>query len=308
MAPPLHRPAESTLLLNDRLAPKKTSVFGPALLVFGIVLALGFAGYGYLESQRTERVVVALRAIPYGQQLAADDLGTIELPLHRPMQMAGIPDPNAIIGQYAARAIGVNDLLKPDMLMVEPPQQPVFPNGRELPANMTTIQFPVAAIGPVRDHDTINVGFNDAAGTQDLCVETGGAPVPSRSQIAARPALEAGPPANSKVAVRAISGALASGTPYACRLLQGVEVLYVDGETAYLSVSPYQALALQAVQAQGLALWGELYGRVSDPLPALDRLSPEQIDHEHLTALVADPESPPATPDRAPNESPREDQ
>ncbi len=300
MSTPLHRAGSGAApLLNERLAPKKKHVLGPLLLVFGILVFLGAGIYGYLESQRTERVVVALAPIPYGQRITADQLGTIELALHRPVQVAGLPNPQAIIGQYAARTIGVNDILKPDMLMTAPPAQPVFPNGRELPINMTTIPFPVSAIGPVRDTDTVNVGYNDASGTPDLCMELGGAPAPSRPQIEARPALRAGPPANSTVADRAANGESTIGAPYACRLMQGIEILYVESGTAYLSVTPYQALALQALTAQGIQLWGELYGRISDPLPAMDRLSPEQIQLDPLTRLVVEPNMPdaPATDD-----------
>ncbi len=293
MSIPLQRPGSGAApLLNERLAPKKKNVLGPLLLVLGIIVFLGAGIYGYLESQRTERVVVALTEIPYGQQITAESLGTIELALHRPVQVAGLPNPQAIVGQYAARPIGVNDLVKPDMLMTEPPAQPVFPNGRELPINMTTIQFPVSAIGPVRDTDTVNVGYTDTSGSPDLCMEMGGAPVPSRPQIEARPALQAGPPANSTVADRAAPGGGTLGTPYACRLMQGIEILYVAGDTAYLSVTPYQALALQALSAQGIQMWGELYGRVSDPLPSMDRLSPDQIQLDPLTRLVVEPNIP----------------
>ncbi len=293
MSTPFQRPGSgATPLLNERLTPKKKNVLGPLLLVLGIVVFLGAGIYGYLESQRTERVVVALTTIPYGQQITAEHLGTIDLALHRPVQVAGLPNPQAIVGQYAARTIGVHDLIKPDMLMTEPPAQPVFPNGRTLPINMTTIQFPVSVIGPVRDTDTINVGYTDASGSPDLCMDVGGAPVPSRPQIEARPALQAGPPANSTVADRAAMGESTLGAPYACRLMQGIEVLYVAGETAYLSVTPYQALALQSLSAQGIQMWGELYGRVSDPLPSMDRLSPDQIQLDPLTRLVVEPDIP----------------
>src|ERR1700710_2429431 len=89
--------------LSSSLAPRKSRMLPALLLVVGLVIALGAAAYGYIESQRTEKVVIIARPIAYGQQVVAEDLATIELPLHRPVQMAGITDPVAVIGKWAAR-------------------------------------------------------------------------------------------------------------------------------------------------------------------------------------------------------------
>jgi Flp pilus assembly protein CpaB len=80
--------------LGQVLTPKKSNLVPALLLVLGLVIALSAATYGYIESRRTEKVVIAVRSIPYGQPITADDLGTIELPLHRPVQLAGMGDPN----------------------------------------------------------------------------------------------------------------------------------------------------------------------------------------------------------------------
>src|SRR5262245_3003952 len=111
------------------------------LLIVGMVIALGAATYGYLESRRTENVVIAVRDIPYGHQIVADDLGTIELPLHRPVQLAGMVDPNAIIGTWAARTIGPNDVIQPTMLLAAAPDQPVYPSGQKLDKDTVPIPF-----------------------------------------------------------------------------------------------------------------------------------------------------------------------
>ena len=97
--------------LSSALTPKKSQVAPMLLLIVGIMASLAAAAYGYIESRRTERVVIAARDIPYAAQITVDDLAVIELPLHRPVQVAGITDPQAVIGQYATRQIGMNDLL-----------------------------------------------------------------------------------------------------------------------------------------------------------------------------------------------------
>src|SRR6266540_3156061 len=103
--------------LSSALAPKKSNLVPIILLIVGLVVAIGAAAYGYVESQRTEKVVIIVRAVAFGRQITADDLATIELPLHRPVQMAGITDPSAIIGAWPARDLGQNDLLNTTMLL-----------------------------------------------------------------------------------------------------------------------------------------------------------------------------------------------
>src|SRR3954462_8663284 len=91
--------------LGQVLTPKKSNLAPALLLILGIVIALSAASYGYIESRRTETVIVAVRSVPFGQQAPADDLGTLELPQHRPVQLAGIGDPGPGGGKWASREI-----------------------------------------------------------------------------------------------------------------------------------------------------------------------------------------------------------
>ena len=165
--------------LSQALNPKKSQL----LLVLGLIIALSAAAYGYLESRRTEQVVIAVRAVPFGQPITADDLGTIELPLHRPAQLTGLSDPAAIIGTWAAREIGPNDVIQPTMLMHNAPDQPVYPSGQQLDKDTVPIPFSIATIGPLTVHDLVNVGYNAPSGDPQLCVNSGGtvqsAPAPA---------------------------------------------------------------------------------------------------------------------------------
>lgn len=257
--------------LGQVLTPKKSSLAPALLLVLGIVIALGAAAYGYLESRRTEAVLVAVRAVPFGQQISADDLGTIELPLHRPVQLAGIGDAGAVVGKWAAREIGPNDLLQPTMLLDHAPDQPVYPSGQQLDKDTVPVPFSTATIGPLTVHDLVNVGYNAASGDAQLCRANGSdaSPMPATGQNA--------------------DGA-PQGRPFACRLLQRVKVLYVDDskELAYLQMTPYQSHTIWALQAAGVQLWGERYGATSDELPAMDRLDASQITTDRLTMTVSD--------------------
>lgn len=256
--------------LSQALARKNGSPLPAILIVVGLLAAIGFALFGYLESQRTEPVVVLTHDVPYGQQLRADDLGTIELPLHRPAQLAGISSQSAIIGQYAARNLGTNDLVQPTMLMAEPPTQPVYPNGEQLTVNMVPLPFSTITVGPITFRDRINLGFNDPSGDPALCDQA------LSAAGGKQPTLKV--PQTSAVQPRA----------YACRLLSAVRVLYVDTEqgVAYLELSPYQAHTVWALQAAGLQLWGERYGITSEPLGVLNRLDIGQVNHEDLTKPV----------------------
>lgn len=273
-------PTNPSAPLSQALARRRQSPLPAILLGIGLLAAIGLAVLGYLESQRTERVVVLVRDVPYGAQIVAEDLGTIELPLHRPEQLAGIGDPAAVIGQYAARDLGANDLARPAMLMAEPPGQPVYPNGQELAPNMVPLPFATTTIGPINFRDRVNIGFNDRSGSPDLCDE-------ARSAAAgAAPTVELSP--NTPAQPR----------PFACRLLSDVRVLYVDEADgiAYLELSPYQAHTIWALQAAGVELWGERYGATSDALPALDRLDIGQVNVEELSAPVPTPRPDTAIP------------
>jgi hypothetical protein len=261
--------------LNQALTIKKSNLGAALLLVIGLVIALGAATYGYLESRRAEKVVIAVRDIPYGHQIVADDLGTIELPLHRPVQLAGMTDPNLVVGTWAARTIGPNDVMQPTMLLQEAPDQPVYPSGQKLDKDTVPIPFSTMTIGPLTERDFVNIGFSDLEGDPKLCLSAGG------EAVAAAPA----PAADGATNV-----ADGQGRPYACRLLQRVKVLWVDAEksVAYLQVTPYQAHAIWSIQAANMMLWGERYGSTSDELPSLDRLDASQIDMTKLTLSVSD--------------------
>ncbi len=252
--------------LGQLLTPKRSSL-GPALLlVLGILLALGAAAYGLLESRRTETVIIAARAVPFGQQLTADDLATVELPLHRPAQLAGMGDPTQVLGRWAAREIGANDLLQPAMLLEHAPAQPVYPSGQQLDRDTVPVPFSTATIGPLTTRDLVNVGYNATTGDAALC----------RAQGGETPIVQAADSAQLR--------------PFACRLLQRVKVLYVDEEKelAYLQMTPYQSHTIWALQAAGVQLWGERYGASSDELPAMDRLDASQIAADRLTMTLSD--------------------
>lgn len=260
--------------LSQAMTKKKNNALPLILVALGLIVAIGFAVLGYLESQRTETVTIFIRDVPYGQQITAEDLGTIELPLHRPEQLAGIRNAQAVVGQYAARSLGVNDLAQPAMLMPEPPGQPVYPNGKELAINMVPFPFATDTIGPITDRDLLNIGFNDSSGDPALCdaalsASQGNEPTTKQPQ-------------NSPAIPRA----------YACRLLAGVEILYIEGATAYIQLTPYQAQTLWALEASNLPLWGERFGLESDvaELGVLDRLDMGQVNATDLTAPVPTPQ------------------
>ncbi len=263
--------------LSQALARKRVNPLPTILLAVGLLAAIGFAVLGYLESRRTERVVILARDVPFGHQITADDVSAIELPLHRPIQLQGIADAGAIIGQYAARDLGANDVVQPAMLLATPPDQPVYPNGQQLTANMVPLPFSTSTIGPISFRDKVNIGFNDPTGDPIVC-DTARSAAAGRSPTVVTPA-------NSPAQPRA----------YACRLLSSVRVLYVD-ETAglaYLELTPYQSHTVWALQAAGLQLWGERYGNTSDPLAFLNRLDAGQVNSTELTAPVPTPEAQP---------------
>ena len=261
--------------LGQVLTPKKSNLAPALLLVLGIIIALSAATYGYLESRRTEAVIIAVRSVPFGQQITADDLGTIELPLHRPVQLAGIGDASAVVGKWAAREIGPNDLLQGTMLLDRAPDQPVYPSGQQLDKDTVPIPFSTATIGPLTVRDLVNVGYNATSGDAQLCRANGG-------EVGSAPAPA---PASSQDAEGA-----SQGRPFACRLMQRVKVLYVDDGkgVAYLQMTPYQSHTIWALQAAGVQMWGERYGATSDELPAMDRLDASQIAADRLTMTLSD--------------------
>lgn len=254
--------------LGHVLTPKKSNLVPALLLILGIVVALSAATYGYIESRRTERVLIAVRSVPFGQQITVDDLGTIELPMHRPAQVAGIGNPNLVIGRWAAREIGPNDLLQRNMLLDTRPDQPVYPSGVKLDRDTVPVPFSLDTIGPLTHHDVVNVGYNSQTGDPAMCRANGG------------DVQETGP-----VEVGAVRG-----RPFACRLLQRVKVLYVDeGKgVVYLQMTPYQAHTIWSLQATQVQLWGERYGATSDELPSMDRLDASQIELDRLTMTLSD--------------------
>jgi hypothetical protein len=269
--------------LSQALARKRSNALPLVMLAFGLIVAVAFAVLGYLESQRTEPAVILLRDIPYGHEITAEDLGTVMLPLHRPQQLAGIGDPATVVGQYAARDLGAEALVQPAMLLVEPPEQPVFPNGQALNPNMVPLPFATTSIGPLTARDTVNIGFSDRAGSPDLCDSAKSAAAGERPTMVAAP-----------------SG-LAQPRPFACRLLSAVRVLFVDeaAGVAYLELTPYQAHTIRALHAAGLDLWGERFGASSDLLPALERLDVGQVNLEELTAPAEGGELSPIPADQA---------
>ena len=268
MATPFNQP------ISQALNPKKSNPLPTLLLVIGLCIALGAGAYGYLESRRTEQVVIALRAIPFGQQISADDLGTLELPLHRPAQLAGLRDATAIIGKWAAREIGPNDLLQPTMVLDTAPDQPVYPSGQQLDKDTVPVPFSTATIGPLTYRDFVNVGYNAASGDPQLCVTNGGA-VQNASSVPAPEAPDDQTP---------------QGRPFACRLLERVKVLFVDDAkgVAYLQMTPYQSHTIWALQAAGVSMWGERYGASSDALLAMDRLDASQVAPDKLVMTISD--------------------
>lgn len=268
--------------LSQALAPRRSNVVPVLLLIVGIVVAVGAAAYGWIESRRTEQVLVALAPIPAGHQITAEAVGMIELPRYRPAPLAGLSDVGRVVGMWTTRDIGTEDLLKPDMLTTSPPDQPVYPNGARLTRNMVPIPFSTTTIGPLSDRDLVNIGFSDPSGDPLTCQQAQAAATDGAATPSSVPSL----------------GVLAH--PYACRILQRVRVLYVDegAGLAYLELTPRQSHLIWAIQATSLALWGERYGTSSDPLPQLDRLDLQHVTLDDLTNPISATQRPiiPGTP------------
>lgn len=245
--------ATTARTLSEAAAPAKKNTLLPILIIIvGILIAAGAAAYSYFESQRTETLVILARDIPYGQQITAADLTTVEMPRYRPNQLQGIHDPAALVGQFAARNLGTNDYAQPSMFMPAPPAEPVYPNGVKLQPNMVPVPFAVGAVGPITDRDRLNLLYL----TDDVKLCKG-----ERS-----------------------ASASTAGEQFACRFLTDVHILYIEGGTAYLELTPYQAHALWALQGAGVTLMGERYGVTSDPLAPMDPLQADKITLEELMA------------------------
>ncbi|MEN9935950.1 MAG: hypothetical protein RLZZ387_2529, partial [Chloroflexota bacterium] len=230
---------------------RRPSVLPFALLAIGMLIALGFGVWSFYAREATERVVILARDVPAGRQITADDLTAIEVDRYRPQQLAGITDPAHIVGQWAARDLGANDYAQPSMFQAEPPAEPVYPNGRKLTPNMVPVPFSIATVGPITDRDRLNLLFT--TDDQKLCDDVTG-----------------------------VHSSAPAGRTFACRFLTDVHILYVEGGTAYLEMTPYQAHAVLALTGEGIALVGERYGLTSDPLTPLDPLDASEITLQEL--------------------------
>ena len=235
---------------------QKTKIW-PVISAIIAVLMIAAAIYVYLESQRTTTVLVLARDVAYGQLITSEDFTTIEVPFHRNNELAGLSSPSLAVGQYASRQLRAGDLAQPTMLMAQLPDQPIYPNGEELTPNMVPLPFSTGTIGPITHRDRVNLGYSDPSGNPTLCEQGGAAPTTS-----------------------------ADGRPlaFACRLLSNIRVLYVEGNVAYLEVTPYQAHTIWAIQAANLPLWGERYGASSIEIDPLIRLDIANLDLAELTA------------------------
>ena len=181
----------------------------------------------------------------------------------------------AVVGKWASREIGPNDLLQPTMLLDRAPDQPVYPSGQQLDKDTVPVPFAIATIGPLTVRDFVNVGYNAQTGDPEMCRANGG----SVSEADTTP----------DVAAPITTGEV-RGRPFACRLMQRVKVLFVDDGKglAYLQMTPYQSHTIWALQAAGVQMWGERYGSTSDELPSMDRLDASQITLDRLTMSMTD--------------------
>lgn len=261
--------ASSTMSLSKKIAPRRSNTLGIIILILGIAIATGAGIYGYIESRRVESVVIAARDITYGRQIVPDDLMMIDVPYYRPLPLQGIVDPSLVIGKYATRAILKDDLINASMVSETPPDVPVYPNGKRLERNMVAVPFSLANVGPISDSDFLNIGI--ISPDPALCDRV-------RADVALGTVLPPPPPLVLEETLR----------PYACRMMSKVEILYIEGDVAYLHLTPAQALALRAIQASNASVWAERYGASSDPLQYMDRMDGSQITLPELTRPVTE--------------------
>jgi hypothetical protein len=271
----LHQP------VAQALAPQKRSILPSIVLIVALLMAVAAAAFGFYEQSRTETVLIALKPLVYGQQITNEDLGTIEVPLHRPQQLAGITDAAAVVGKWASGDVRANEQLQPAMLLDKAPDQPVYPSGEELNKDMVVLPLSTETIGPLTHRDVLNIGFNDTTGDPTRCTGAGGTATPS-------------------------IGVDGKPQPYACRLITGANVLFVDDATkiAYLELTPDAAHAVWSVQAAELTIWGERYGQASVPVPNMDRIDIGQVNPEMV--VLPQPAGQPSADAAAPTTQPVE--
>ena len=284
----------SNQALSQAVTPRRSRFWPTVLLVASVVFMIVMAVVGFLQLAGTERVIILVRPVAYGQPISAEDLATVEVSRHRPQQLAGVGDPGLAIGKYAARALAPDDLLQPSMLLETAPSRPVYPSGEELGAEMVAVPFSTETTGPITNTDVLNIGFFDESGDAQRCVDPSEqAPRPVAAPSEQQPAVE-----DEIVSGVAQDAPAQAGQPYACRLLVNVNVLHVDGEkaTAYLELTPYQAQAMRAVQAAALPLYAERSTSGLAELEPLTRLDPSQLAREALS-MPAQATSEPVSPD-----------
>lgn len=141
---------------------------------------------------------------------------------------------------------------------------------------MVPVPFSLAALGPITDRDLVNIGFTTTDAS--LC-DRQAADVPVGTVLAPPAAVAEGNQA---------AGAPALPRAFACRFMSNITILFIDGGTAYLQMSPAQAHAMWALSAAGVTMWGERYGSTSTPLMFMDRLDAGQVTIPDLTAPVTD--------------------
>jgi len=293
----------SNQALSQAVTPRRSRFWPTVLLVASVVFMIVMAVVGFLQLARTERVIILVRPVAYGQPITADDLATVEVSRHRPQQLAGVGDPRLAIGKYAARALAPDDLLQPSMLLEAPPARPVYPSGEELGAEMVAVPFSTETTGPITNTDVLNIGFYDQSGDARRCVD----PSERTPQAVAAPPLNEQPAIDSAdVPGAAPSTGAPAGQPYACRLLVNINVLHVDEPeaTAYLELTPYQAQAMRAVQAAELPLYAERSTAGLAELQPLTRLDPSQLARQAL--LTPQVSSQQAAPDSSAAQPPGE--
>lgn len=255
--------AQTSQSIAQGLTPKKSSWVGQLLLLVGIVVALTAAGYGLLQSSAQDQVLVAVRDIPYGQQIAAADVKIIALPKHRAAELQGIPNAGLVVGNWAGRTIHAGDVVQPQAVAASDMAQPVYPNGILLPSDHVAVPFEINAVGPITDRDVLNIGVSG----QDATVCSG-------TQSVVAPDVAA--------------------VPFACRVFDRIRILYIDVDTgtAFLAMTPYQAQAYRAYQASGVTIWAERYGAASRMLPILDRLDVNAINADQLQNIPLGDQAP----------------
>lgn len=245
---------------------------GIMLVALGAVLLILSSIWLAWESRRFEPVIVAARDIPAGTQITADDLAVADLPAQRPDALRGFSDSAALLGSYATTTIIANTVITPRMVQTTPPTQITFPNGRVLADHLVAVPIAIESVGPVTDHDTLNIGF--ISNRPEYC---------DRAQ-ATNPTTATRPP----VVVVDPLQSTEQQPRYACRWASSLPVLYVDpkAQTAFVAMTPPQSLAYQSLRAAGVELWFERYGAGSAPLQFLDRRYPNQVTLAELTDPV----------------------